>query len=281
MHTSTTDELGVPRRGLGYRHRKLTLEQRASSAWRSRRVAASFEPWRHPPFPALFRRFGPLDQGELNACTGFGVAMGATLQTALAGSERVVALSPRLPYWAARRREAGDDELIQDDGAFVDDVVWAFNAFGATADKPWIQELTADNVNERPSPADFREALRVRAALQLRIRPIVAQGARLVQRIAHSLHLGQVCFTALPVGDSFLDPDARVIGAQPLEYSLGYHFVCLLDWRRAPGGSLELLCGNSWGLTWGERGTAWLSPALIGQGLGAWHLENLTQRTTP
>jgi hypothetical protein len=269
VHTSTSGELGAGRRGLGYRHRPPSLTARASSALRSRRVAETFTPTVHPPFGELFARYGALDQGALNACTGFGVAMGATLQAAATGLQMPSALSPRLPYWAARRREAGDDDLVEDEGAFVDDVVWAFNAFGASA-----TELTAENVNERPPPSAFRAGLVVRSALKLRLRAIVAQGARLVQRVAHSLHKSQVCFAALPVADTFLSPGSGAIPAQSLERALGYHFVCLLDWRHAFG-SYELLCGNSWGTEWGERGTAWVSPELMGQSLGAWYLERI------
>jgi hypothetical protein len=269
--------IGNSTRGLGYRHRPPSLGQRAASAWRSRRVSGAFEPFLHPPFPELFLRFGPLDQGELNACTGFGVAMGATLQAALGGAKRSVALSPRLPYWAARRREAGADELVTDEGAFVDDVVWAFNAFGATDDQPHMRELTASTVNQRPPASDFRAALAVRSELELRMRAIVASGDRLVQRLAHSLNRGQVCFVALPVTESFFDagPGPDAIGPQPLERALGYHFVCLLDWRRTLRDRYryELLCGNSWGWRWGDSGMAWLSPELVAQSLGACYLE--------
>lgn len=262
---------------MGYRHRPPALRERAGSAWRSRRVSDAFEPVVHPPFTELFMRFGPLDQGELSACTGFGVAMGATLQAVAAGAKRSVALSPRLPYWAARRREAGRDELVTDQGAFVDDVVWAFNAFGATDDQPHMRELSEHTVNVRPPPSDFRAALAVRSELQLRMRAIVAGGDRLVQRLAHSLHLGQVCFLALPVTELFLDAEAGpdAIGPQPLERALGYHFVCVLNWRRSWANRYryDLLCGNSWGWRWGNNGTAWLSPELVAQSLGAWYLE--------
>lgn len=265
-------------RGLGYRHRTPTLTERAGSAWRSRRVPDGFRPSHHPPFPALFQRFGPMDQGTLSACTGFALAMGATIQSVAEGASRVVPLSPRVPYWAARRREARADELVRDEGAYVDDVVWAFNSFGATDEPPWMQDLSAQTVNERPPPSAFRAAYRVRSELQLRLRPIVASGERLVQRITHSLHEGEVCFVALPVGESFLDPGPSPIGPQPLERALGYHFVCLLDWQRRHGGGrgdYELLCGNSWGWWWGQAGMAWLSPELVQQSLGAWYLERL------
>lgn len=262
--------------GTGYRHRPPTLSERAGSSLRALRVGADFEPELHPPFPELFRRFGPLNQGRFNACTGCGVAMGATLQAAAGGLELPQALSPLIPYWAARRRDAGSDDRVEDNGAFVDDVVWAFNAFGASNDnsnRGLFLGLRAETINRRPPSSDFREALRVRSQLQLRMQPIIAERERLVQLLAHSLHLGRVCFVAVPVADSFLDPRQDLIDAQPLDQSIGYHFVCLLDWRRNVFGKYELLCGNSWGRLWAAEGTAWLTRYLIQQSLGAWYLE--------
>ncbi len=282
------------RRGTGYLHRPPTLTERASSSWRGARIPSSFEPAAHPPFLELFWRFGPLDQGKLNACTGFAVAMGATIQSVAGGAERAVSLSPMLPYWAARRREWGADELVKDEGAYVDDIVWAFNAFGALDDfygayrsantdddhswRKTFLELQHATVNKRPAPEEFRAALRTRSELQLRMRSILAKGPRLAQRLAHSLHLGQVCFVALPVGPTFLDPpDRGAIPEHPDAPPLGYHFVCLLDWRLSWGGAggYELLCGNSWGADWGDGGTAWLSPWLLAQSLGGWYLESV------
>lgn len=262
---------GACQRGLGYRHRPPTLLARAGSALRRVRVPADFEPTVHPPFAELFHRFGPLDQGPLNACTGFGVAMGATIQSAAGGRAYRRALSPLLPYWAARRREVGSDELVRDEGAYVDDVVWAFNAFGSF--EGGDLDMARVQVNDRPPPCDFRAALRERSRLQLRLRQIVDEPVRLLQRIAHSLHLGQVCFLALPVGASFFEPPLGAIPAQRGEIA-GYHFVCVLDWYRFGGGLFELLCGNSWG-SWANGGTAWLSPELCMQSLGAWYLEHM------
>src|SRR5690606_7270196 len=94
-------------------------------------------------------------------------------------------------------------------------------------------------------------------------------------------HEREVCFVALPAGESFLDPGSSPIGPQRLERALGYHFVCLLDWQRRHGGGrgdYELLCGNSWGWWWGQAGMAWLSPELVQQSLGAWYLEPLSPR---
>lgn len=277
-------------RGTGYLHRAPSLAERASSAWRSRRVAASFRPSLHPPFPELFKRFGPMDQGALSACTGFGVAMGATLQSVAGGAQREVALSPMLPYWAARRRAVKSDDQVRDEGAYVEDVVWAFNTFGALDDvlrahalgdgrepdplQRRIRDFVHAEVNQRPAPSEFRAALRVRSELQLRMRTIVEEGDRLLQRVAHSLHLGQVCFLALPVADSFLEPGPGVIPAQTVGI-IGYHFVCLLDWHRNDFGSYEFLCGNSWGPEWALGGTAWLSSWLCKQTLGAWYLERV------
>jgi len=136
-----------------------------------------------------------------------------------------------------------------------------------------LLSLTAETVNERPPLGMFRAALRVRSQLRLRMRAIVDGGDRLLQRLAHSLHQGQVGFVALPVADSFLEPGPDAIPEQPMDDAIGYHFVCVLDWRRPPGGDYELLCGNSWGPHWGEGGTAWMSPALVRQSLGAWFLE--------
>lgn len=269
--------MAPPRWGTGYRHRPPTLSERARSALVSLAVGVDFEPTTHPPFPELFRRYGPLNQGRFNACTGCAVAMGATLAAAAAGHDLPSALSPLIPYWAARRKRAGSDEFVQDDGAYLDDVVWAFNWFGASDDKSsqgLFVGLRADMINARPPPSEFREALRVRSQLQLRMRPIVAERERLVQLLAHSLHLGRVCFVALPVGDSFLEPRQDVIGNQ-IGQVLGYHFVCLLDWRKNDFGQFELQIGNSWGRLWADQGTAWASRFLIKQAVGAFYLEPL------
>ena len=112
------------------------------------------------------------------------------------------------------------------------------------------------------------------------MKTIVASGPRLLQRISHSLHHRQVCFVALPVGESFLGASKHegpaTIPAEPIADVLGGHFVCLLDWRRRRGVGYDFLCGNSWGAYWGDRGTAWLSPDLVEQTVGAWYLERIT-----
>ena len=262
--------------GTGYLHRDPTLLDRAGSRWRSRRVGESFTPTKHPPFLGLFRQFGgPWDQSIFNACTGYATSM-AMLIAAEHRGIRLPRLSPLLPYWAARCRDAADELLITDSGAYVDDVVWAYNRFGAPDARTWPfdglpREEQVRRINARPTPGAFRSALAIRhLSGRMRLRPIIDSGPRLTQRIAHSLHLEQVVLVALPVGSSFAGGLRDPIPAQSDEY--GYHYVPLLDWREGSGG-YEALIGNSWGRHWGSAGVAWASSALLEQAIATHYLE--------
>lgn len=267
---------GLPH-GLGYKHRKPGVLDRASSKLRSLRVGAEFTPTVHPRFPTWFRMMGALDQGQFNACTGFGLAQGVRLDQSKSWMAPPL-LSPLVPYWSARRRETGDDDYVLDNGAYVDDVVWAFNAFGSCREEhyPFIDRSRSEQtelINARPPQRVYQLALARRDTLKLKLKRIVDHGDRLLQRTAHSLHLEQVCFTAIPVDYQFLQGhDVYMTGGGP---SLGYHFLALLDWRPSiTGTSYDLLCGNSWGNEWGDYGTAWIAPTLTRQAQGVWYLES-------
>ena len=256
------------RHGTGYLHRAPSRLAKLSSDWRSRRIGDDFTPTVHPPFTRYFLQIGAMDQGGTNACTGYALTMGSMIM-ARSHEIDVPRLSPLLPYWAARCRDATDEALIQDSGAYVDDVVWAFNRFGApTEDLLPFDSLTTRErravVNKPPPPAAFRNALAIRSRLKrAKLRPIVDTGDRLVLRAAHSLHKGQIVFAALPVSDAFmvaLDPI-------PPQTPEGWHYVALLDWRYNERFELELLIGNSWSSYWGFKGTCWASSGLIQQAL--------------
>lgn len=257
--------------GFGYKPSPPTLREKVGSKLASLRVSSDFTPSKHPRFEELFRLWGPGNQGQFSACTGFGVALAARLQSAIDG-EHVPRLSPLLPYWAARARELGHSR-VSDDGAMVPDVVWALNKFGtcSEAELPFSQH----HINARPPPHAFRAALAMRSRVRVRMSRIVDAGDRLIQRAAHALHSNRVCMIAIPVGDEFISADgSRAIGRTPAINLLGWHFVVLLDWVYL-GGTYSFLCANSWGSEWGDNGAAWLSSDLVKQTQGIWALERV------
>lgn len=258
--------------GTGYLHREPTLIERVGSAWRSRRVADTFVPTHHPRFKETFWRLGPWNQSISNACTGYASVMGLLIQ-AEANGLSLPRLSPLLPYWAARCRDA-PDELITDGGAYVDDIVWAFNRFGAPSEAQWPFDTLSRKerervINQRPPPSVYRAALAIRhMAGPMRMRAIVDRPERLPLRIAHSLHNDQVVLVALPVGDEFF----RGVEPIPPQEPEGWHYVLVLDWRVNSEGLIEGLIGNSWG-QWGNRGTAWASNGLLRQASAVHYME--------
>jgi len=264
-------------RGLGYIHRRPTAIVRVGSALRSRRVPRSFTPTRHPRFAALWGH--PRDQGALQACTGYFTTRGKELVIAAVWGE-TVEFSPLASYaWGRGRR----DSVLVDTGAFTGDVVWAENTIGPcpSAAWPWDNAAEGSNdriVNVRPSVEAVMLAKRMRRTYPIVVREIVDDGDRLVQRILHSLDLGQLVGVAIPVGEELI-AGTMLLTAQLNER--GYHQVCILNWRKNRHGEYDFLIGNSWGATWGGTesppGTQWCTAALVKQSIHTCYMEAQTK----
>lgn len=258
---------------LGFIHQAPSLIDRAASAARSLSVPRGFTPSVHPPFPELF---GEAWTQHVNACTGFALAKGAGVMAKMEGID-VPEFSAFAPYDYGRLRRS---KTLVDEGARLKDVAWGWNHIGAVAERhrpSHSLSMTAQirTVNELPRGLDrvacSLDAARWKRELPISLKPIVAIGPRLEQRILHSLHNCQLPLTSLPVGDEF-DAGLGVIPAQ--KPKRGLHLVIILDWRLR-GGDYEFLIGNSWSPDWGNEGRQWVRASLIHRATSAFYFERI------
>ena len=268
-------------RKLGYIHREPSLFVKAGSAVRSRRVPDSFEPTRHPEFAK--RWTFPLDQGETSACTGFWAAKAYEL-TILVRHGVELQISPLAAYYWGRarlaERNSSGQPIVDDSGAYTGDVLWAANSIGVCPERSWPQRRHfAEHVNDAPGLDCVSAAKRTRQLYPATARQIVASGERLVQRVLHSLDLGQYVGVAVPVSHDFMDDQSSVVRGLGNDY--GLHQVGVIDWRKTEAGEFELLVANSWGAGWGGKrgdgvaplGCRWASSAFVAQAVHACYLE--------
>lgn len=274
----------MTQRSFGYVHGTPGIAARVGSAMRARRVPAGFKPTRHPTF--VDRWGAPLNQDPTNSCVGFTLAreweltVGGLTQNAGVTAPKI---SPgAIYYWA--RRKAQKRGPLEDSGCYTGDALDVLNDIGPCPDRnfPFRNEkpaVLAERVKAAPPASAVLASKRMRDIYpSVKGKTIVDYGDRLVERILHSLDLGQICGIAIPVGEQFVD-GSETLDATPQNDVAGYHEVTLLDWRVVDG-EFQLLVGNWWG-AWGGTdsplGTQWSRASLIKQSIHTHYLTGASQ----
>lgn len=254
--------------GLGFIDDGLTTLERFKSWFRSSRVEPGYMP-RAESSPGFQRYFEVWNQHSTGACVGFGLAQMALIQARAVGLDPEV-WSPFPIYLDARLRRQARPNDKKNPGCKVRDGVYALNKSGPIPDRLWPchEYNRADKrfwVDRDPPASDLRARLvgrKYKRMYKMRLERIVETGPRAIQRIAHSLEKGQVVGVSIPVSRDFdrrtTDPISDGSGR-----NRGYHFVVVLDYLITASGEVWFLLGNSWGYTWGEKGTRWATPEFM------------------
>lgn len=192
-----------------------------------------------------------LDQGGTGSCFGFAAEQGMFLDCQVNGIPRGV-FSPAIPYWFARREAVTSDDAIQDIGSDPDSMIQALADFGSCAldQAPFVEA----DVNQRPPDAALIAAQKMRATLS----PIIATGSALYDAIRHVIQVERKpVLIALEVVPDFDNCPGGVVD-DPSGRSRGGHANCIFGFSDE-----GLLDANSWGLGWGNNGTATLTPRFV------------------
>lgn len=200
-----------------------------------------------PGFP-----FGPQDQQQLSACTGFGTTKVIAFMRKKEG-HALWPLSEGFPYYNGRDREGNANA---DDGARIEDVVDSLLDFGYCSEKTW--PTNPQTICERPSDAAYAEAKPNDNVRRTRV-PQVESAIKHALMTVGPLVGGLICFEG-PEG--IMGSHAAQTGEVDVPAGnrgiIGGHCVALTGWRR--DGRWEF--GNSWGM-WGDQGFGWLAKAYL------------------
>lgn len=230
-------------------------------------------------------RFGPArSQGPVGASPAFAaVAVAEGLMAAK--SSRVVDLSPRFAYYAARqlldRRTAKNraKAVATDSGAYLADAMEALTTVGTPteatmpyADASDLSRWARITREARDAAVQRFVAIPPTAAAKTEAKRFVLPATRKLTKLSQikqALAAGRPVALTLTVFDSFEGTAAAATGQIPLpetkiEASIGHHAVCAVGYEDETG---RLIFRNSWGTTWGDDGYGYLPYSYVHEGL--------------
>jgi len=227
------------------------------SSFRAVKFPASFD-LGAVPNPA----FGPLDQGELGACTGFGckrVAWYGLNALAQAAVPSYVAVEPSALFQYFNERK-DDGDIDQDDGSTISEGVTALRNYGICPEKDWPY-IPAKFAAQPPQNA-YEDAMLLKA---LKVENIQNDGNLIV-------NLQDCLFNQkLPIvfgADLFSQFESAqcahngVVQMPPSGASpIGGHCQVIRGWKQTENGLLFQI-QNSWGV-WGDNGCDWMPDAYL------------------
>lgn len=216
------------------------------SAARAREASGSFVPTKLGE-PTI------KDQRGTSACFGFAAVQGIHIYRQ-AHSIPSELSSPMVPYWAARRETVASDNLVVDDGSDPDGMRAGLADFGASS---WESDpFDEARINQRPGGVTLTDAQK----LPCRLTPILETGPDLWVAVQHAIQFDRMpVLVAVEVTPSFDRALGGVVGEDPGEASRGLHAIC--GFASEAGG---LRVANSWGIGFGDMGTAILTPGFLG-----------------
>lgn len=243
-------------KGTGFRlpPRRLDLVGRMGSAVRV--VRATDRPSEHVIGIPRIR-----DQGPTNSCTAFSGLEGAELIRRVRGEDSPI-LSPLALYWATRVTGEHSEQLT-DSGVDPYALVSAASKLGVPPETDW--PFDALRVNDRPPSVALLRAQR----LKLSISPLYERGELLWDLVCSELSRGIPVMLALTVDEVFRAAKLDPIPPPKSSPEAMSHAVCAYGYDHAG----NVLIANSWGLSFGNFGTALLSPEAVGAAVWAGAIE--------
>lgn len=194
-----------------------------------------------------------IDQDGSSACFGFTLVQGAHIWRQARSIPSEIP-SPMVPYWFARREAVRSDTDVIDEGSDPDSMIAAARDFGASS---WVSDpFDMARINDRPGDVARTDAQK----LPCRLTPILETGTGLWTAIQHAIQYDRTpVLCAVEVTPSFDRCLGGVVEDYPTESSRGLHAQCLYE-TEVNGARTA----NSWGIGWGQMGTALLSVAFLG-----------------
>jgi hypothetical protein len=271
--------------------------KRSTSSKVSHRVSASLHPRLAAALHAGIKGSGSLesfapsilDQGSSGACTAHSFSVATVIAIACAASRGTAPSplgfvpSPRELYAATRAiaRAAATpigahEQALGDVGAELPDVATAGREYGL---KPmqgptpdgrnsdvWtpldVGTAIASNVNDEPDVLGLEAGQTRLVDGEYSIAPATADGPEL---LAASIDAGIPCWAGGFVDSAFMRLGAGdVMGApNPNDPNGGGHAFVFPAYRTASTGRLEFRLRNSWGLSWADGGSGWVSEDFV------------------
>lgn len=196
---------------------------------------------------------GVWNQGQAGSCTGHGAGACISFVRALTLPTRQQWTPSRLFLYFNGRDLEGSTGV--DAGASIRDVVKAASKLGVPPEKLWPYDEA--KVTKRPSAAAYKEA----AAHVVTSYLSVGQD---LSSIRQCLAAGFPLTFGFSVYESFESPEVARTGVMPMpgagERMLGGH--CVAAWGYDDARKV-VICRNSWGARWGDKGYFYMPYALI------------------
>ena len=205
------------------------------------------------PTSVDYRRYcSPIDdQGQLGSCTGNAIA-GAINLIDNKNNNRAIRVSRMFIYYQERLLE-GTTRI--DAGAYIRDGIRACYTYGAPLETLWPYNIGL--FRSQPTPAAYSDALNRKVTSY--------QRCLTLSDIKAALSAGYPVVIGFDVYESFESAVVARTGQMPYpnkrrEQLLGGHAVCVVGYQDS---NSTLICRNSWGSGWGDRGYFYMPYAVI------------------
>ena len=202
-----------------------------------------------------------VDQGELGSCTANAIASGLREYIELNyGHGQLVNLSRLWLYWQERELE---DSVGQDAGASIRDGMSVLQKLGCAPETDFPYDIT--RFTETPSDQSDMDANAYKISAYHRVTSVKALKASLAQ--------GMPVVLGISVHESFESAEVARTGIVPMpgrgDKALGGHAVLAVGYTHSVLGVSGMqvkgmgyvICRNSWGTSWGDKGYFYLPEA--------------------
>ncbi len=239
------------KRGLGYKRDKVDSRDLMLSALQLPEVVPTSA-------SVLQKTIAIKNQGSTGSCVGQSVSNAIRLAYLVGNDEQCANLSALFVYYNSRKEET---TLISDTGTYIRDAIKSVQKFGVCPESKWA--FSTLRVNRMPDWNAYRTA-HDRRGLRgyYRIASGDLDGVR--RAIAHN----RPVVAGWDVNQSFMDySGVGSIGAQSAPY-LGGHAMIIAAYTPS-----DWTIVNSWGLKWGNLGTASVTDGFIRQAMDLWAID--------
>ena len=205
-----------------------------------------------PPNTLLVPVCGVLNQGNLGSC----VSNATCLAINIATNGNLINSRLFLYYCC---RDADGSDMESDTGSSIRSICKAIKNFGLTAETNWPYDIS--KFSKLPSLNSFRNQYKINSFLY----NFIQNGPNLINDIKNSLISKNVVLFGMKIYSSFMTPYVQNTGIVPIpntktEVLMGGHCMAIIGYDET---KKYIICQNSWGISWGDKGKCYLPYALI------------------
>jgi C1A family cysteine protease len=202
-----------------------------------------------------------MDQSISSACVGFAIAAAIMIRLRMMNAYVTQVSAFAIYAWARMVSKADKDDPILDSGCYPRLAMQAVREHGVPSEEAWPFDVSM--VNEE-LPWDVQK--KASAGRITRWFRLDSDGVGLLHDVMHALVQGYPVVFGTFVDTAFMSHGiAESLDKAPIIKSInlgdargGGHMMCIVAYRTDKDGQIEFLVLNSWGLTWGYRGMAWV-----------------------